>query len=90
MEESSAERSAFLPTATSARFYVMDLQIAALRDDLGLRAFVPFVSFCSLPASRRLGTGTEQKETKETKRKPGAAALMGSVPVRIWIPGHSL
>ncbi len=37
------------------------------------RLFVSFVSFCSFPASRRLGTGTKQKETKETKdRRPGS------------------
>jgi hypothetical protein len=63
----------------------LDLQIADLSDDLSLRSFVSFVSFCSFAAPHRLGTGTEQKETKETKRRPGAGASTGSVPVSIWI-----
>jgi hypothetical protein len=41
----------------------------------GLRSFDPFVPFCSLPASRRLGTAPGQRETKRTKRRPGKSPV---------------
>jgi hypothetical protein len=57
--ESKEPDLALLPLGCETEFF-LDLQIADLRDDLGLRSFVSFVSFCSLPAPRRLGTGTGQ------------------------------
>src|SRR5208337_5344867 len=55
-------------------------QIGNLRVHPGHRSSVSFVSFCSFLLCRRPGTGSEQKETKETK-SPDAAAPVGSVPV---------